>query len=124
TIELPGVFPATPLAFALTKVPVFSNERDVLHWVQTNAGQRLCLDRTRETSDLCRKAKHFLDRTYHLPILVQRMATSLGVGRESITRRFSKELGIAPVAYRNILRVSKSLELISCSESSVTDAAF
>lgn len=78
--------------------------RSVQHWHPAGKGDF--------PSAVAERTKRHIDQNFKQELSVTRMATELRFSHAVMTRMFTRNYGISPVAYRNRLRVFESLGLL------------
>jgi AraC-like DNA-binding protein len=67
-------------------------------------------------SPVSRRAKALLDASYRSATTVASLAARLGVSHPHLTRRFKRDYGLAPLAYRHALRAGEAARRLSKGE--------
>jgi AraC-like DNA-binding protein len=70
-----------------------------------------------------RRAKQIIDARFREPLGIKELSEKLGCTHSVLTRYFRQSYGVAPVQYRNKLRLFEAQRLILMESSSVTEAA-
>lgn len=76
-----------------------------------------------ETRRLIRKAMAYIHEHYAEPVSREDVARHVGVNKDYLTRCFSRETGIPPVAYLTRYRVNQAKTLLAAGEKSVAEVA-
>lgn len=66
----------------------------------------------RATDPLVRKAMLQLEQRLHEPLAVEDLCARLGLGRRQLERRFQRDVGLSPAAYRLRLRLERARWLL------------
>lgn len=74
-------------------------------------------------SGIVKKAAQYISLNYSREVSIERIAEELHVSRSYLTSRFSTEMGLTPARYLANIRLSQSKELLSSSDSPISEVA-
>lgn len=83
-------------------------DADSLLFACQDASERLFVSREKDPSGLAKAIKSAIDRTHLESTSLLDLAYEIGIGRSSLTQHFRRAYGIAPIKYRNHMRVVHS----------------
>ena len=66
----------------------------------------------RATDPLVRKAMLLLEQQLHAPLSMEELSLQLSLGRRQLERRFQRDVGLSPAAYRQRLRLERARWLL------------
>lgn len=77
----------------------------------------------RSKDELVHKAMLLLEQQLHAPTSIEALCEPLGVGRRQLERRFQRDIGLSPAAYRQTLRLDRARWLLSHTDLEITAIA-
>ena len=77
----------------------------------------------RSNDELVHKAMLLLEQQLHAPALIDTLCEPLGVGRRQLERRFQRDVGMSPAAYRQTLRLERARWLLTHTDLEITTIA-
>lgn len=77
----------------------------------------------RSTDSLVHKAMLLLEQQLHLPLPIEQLCEPLRIGRRQLERRFQRDIGLSPAAYRQKLRLERARWLLHNTDLEVTSVA-
>lgn len=108
---LPPGLPQEAVCFRWTEksLPVSVEQ---IHRILSKKRNYVSIEKIEKASALASKAKKAIDRSYMEDLRISEMAQNLRCSRVVMGRAFKEAYGIAPVEYRNHLRIFHSLRLL------------
>lgn len=77
----------------------------------------------RSRDSLVHKAMLLLEQQLHLPLPIEELCEPLRIGRRQLERRFQRDVGLSPSAYRQKLRLERARWLLHNTDLEVTSVA-
>ena len=123
--ELPDSFPKQPVVF---RSPIAVSQEvtgvDDLESILDAAEELQSADRSDHPCDMVVEARSYLNHHYDELSSIGDLAGMLEVSHSELTRSFKQAYGVAPLRYRNQLRVEEALRHMLFGASCVTETAF
>ena len=116
TVEFVAIIKLGPIVDGLPKKPLvfdweekqFPSSKGEFDKIVSNINHSESIARFSQPCEVTRLLKQEIDQHYKTNLRIEKIAQKLGVNHAVMSRKFKKNIGLSPVAYRNRLRISDS----------------